>query len=69
MHNIDIRTLALHNIDIRTLWPIFNKIYGTVSGTYESGLYKFAIDTVHQNGRPALCMPFLQVCEYWIGSL
>jgi len=56
--------MALHNIDIRTLWPIFNKIYGTVFG-----IYKFVSVTVHQNGRPALCMPFLHVYEHWIGSL
>ena len=61
--------MALHHIDIRTLWPIFNKIYRTVFGIYESGLYKFVTVTVHQNGRLALSMTFLHIYEHWIASL
>lgn len=59
----------MHNIDVRTLWPIFNKIYGTVFGIYDSGLYKFVTVTVCQNGRPALCLSFLHVVEHSVGGL
>jgi len=43
--------MALHNIDIRTLWPIFNKIYGTVFGIYESALYKLNPQVANPQGQ------------------